>query len=60
MKSPAKQEMEGMQDRALASVADALENKRASTKEDGTGLTPSDGECRRGEKFAIHMEVEKN
>ena len=61
MKSPARQEMEDVQEGALASVADALEasNKWANTKEDSAGPTLLDGECYQEKKFAIHVEVEK-
>ena len=63
VKSPAKQEIEDVQARALASVADALEaasSRRATGKMDSAGPTSLDGECCRGEKFAIYLEVEKN
>ena len=59
----AKQEIEDVQARALASVADALEaasSRRATSKIDSAGPTSSDGECCQGEKFTIYLEVEKN
>ena len=62
MSSPARQEMEDVEARALASVADALDahNKSATKRKSGAGSTPSDGECRRGEKYALYMEVERD
>ena len=58
----ASQEMEDVEARALASVADALEahNKSAGKRKSGAGSTLSDGECHRGEKYALFMEVERD
>ena len=62
MSSPAKQEMEDVETRALASVAEALEahNKSAAKRKSSAGPTPLDGECCRGEKYALYMEVERD
>ena len=59
---PARQETEDVEARALASVADALDahNKSAAKRKSGAGCTPSDGECRRGEKYTLYMEVERD
>ena len=56
------QETEDAETRALASVADALEahNKSAAKGKSGASSTPSDGECRRREKYALFMEVERD
>ena len=58
----ARQETEDVEARALASVADALDahNKLAAKRKSGAGSTPSDGECRCGEKYALFMEVERD
>ena len=60
--TPVRQETEDVETRALASVADALEahNKSAAKRKSGAGSTPSDGECRCGEKYALFMEVERD
>ena len=54
--------MEDVQARVLASVVDASKtsNKQATCKDDSAGHTPLDGECCRGEKFTLYVEVEKN
>ena len=59
---PARQETEDVEARALANVADALDahNKSATKRKSGAGSTPSDGECHRGEKYALYMEVERD
>ena len=59
---PARQEMEDVEARALASVADALHahNKSAAKRKSGADSSPSDGECCRGEKYALFMEVERD
>ena len=58
----ARQEMEDVEARALASVAEALDahNKLAAKRKSGAGPTLSDGECHRGEKYALYMEVERD
>ena len=62
MSSLAKQEMEDGEARALASVAEALEahNKLATKRKSSAGATLSDGECCRGEKYTLYMEVERD
>ena len=62
MSTPVRQETEDAETRVLASVADALEahNKSAVKRKSGAGSTPSDGECRHGEKYALFMEVERD
>ena len=62
MSSPAKQETEDVEVRALASVAEALNahNKSVAKGKSSAGPTPSDGECCRGEKYALYMEVERD
>ena len=62
MSTPVGQEMEDVETRALASVADALEahNKSAAKRKSGAGSTPSDGECHCREKYALLMEVERD
>ena len=54
--------MEDVEARALASVAEALNvhNKSAAKRKSGEGPTPLDGECCRGEKYALYMEVERD
>ena len=58
----ARQEMEDVEARALASVADVFDahNKSAAKRKTRAGSTPSDGECRRGEKYTLYMEVERD
>ena len=58
----ARQETEDVEARALASVADALDahNKSAAKRKSGASSTPSDGECRRGEKYTLYMKVERD
>ena len=58
----ARQEMEDVEARALASVAEVLNahNKSAAKRKSGAGSTPLDGECHRGEKYALYMEVERD
>ena len=60
--SLARQETEDVEARALASVAEALDahNKSAAKRKSSAGPTPSDGECPRGEKYALYMEVERD
>ena len=56
------QETEDAETQALASIADALEahNKSAAKRKSGASCTPSDGECRCREKYALFMEVERD
>ena len=60
--SPARQEMEDGEARALASVAEALEahNKLAAKRKSSAGPTPSEWGCRHGEKYTLYMEVERD
>ena len=60
--SPAKQEMEDGEARALASVVEVLDahNKSATKRKSSAGPTSSDGECRHGEKYTLYMEVERD
>ena len=59
---PAGQEMEDVEARTLASVADMLEvhNKLATKRKSGAGSTLSDRECCHGEKCTLFMEVERD
>ena len=61
-KSPVKQEMDA-EARAIASLSEALERHQVSGTDEKTTDTrsaPSDGERRRGERFAIYIEVERH
>ena len=53
MSTPARQEMEDVEDRALASVADALDahNKSAAKRKSGAGSTPLDGSATVGKNM---------
>ena len=61
-KSPGKQEVDA-ETRAIASLSEALERHNVSEADRRTTdaqSAPSDGECRRGERFAIYVEVERH
>ena len=60
--SLARQEMEDVEARVLASIAETLDahNKLAAKRKSSAGPTLSDGECCRGEKYALYMEVERD
>ena len=61
-KSPGKQEMD-VETRAIASLAEAMDRHsmlEADTKTTDSRPTPSDGERRQGERFAIYVEVERH
>ena len=61
-KSPGKPETE-VEARAIASLTEAIDRHTVSevdTKTTDSRPTLSDGECRRGERFAIYVEVERH